>query len=120
MKKMLMVLMMVVTMTAGLFADVKLLPEDAFNDCIVPMYEDTPSIQPQIAYFADTWEDVYEKTGVDKYDWKEGLSMYCDCTGQQFFVIVKCEVKRNGDLGWICLEFPGDGSETVYVADVVY
>ena len=112
-----MVLMMVFTMMTGLFAEVKLLPKDTFNKSIVPAFEGAAA-QPQIAYVADTWEDVYEKTGVSKYGWLEVQSTYCDCdcTGQQFFVIIKCEVK--GFLGWICLEYPGDGSENHYVADV--
>lgn len=118
MKKILMILMIAFTMVTGLFADVKLLPEDAFNDCIVSVFEDTPYIQPQIAYVADTWEDVYEKTGVDKYGWKDRNSTYCDLTGQQFFLIIKCKVI--GDLGWICLEFPGDGSSVLYTVDVEY
>lgn len=112
MKKMIMVFMMAFTMMAGLFADVKLLPKDTFNKCIVPAFEDT-GVQPQIAYVADTWEDVYEKTGVDKYGWIEVQSTYCDYTGQQLLLIIKCEVK--GVLGWICLEYPGDGSENHYV-----
>lgn len=116
MKKMIMVLMIAFTMMTGLFADVKLVPKDTFNNCIVPVYEDVSFIQPQIAYFADTWEDVYEKTGVDKYDWKSIDSTYCDCK-YQYCLIIKVRVKGNGDLGWICLEFPGDGSENQYVAD---
>lgn len=115
MKKMIMVFMMAFTMMAGLFADVKLVPKDTFNKCIVPVYEDT-GVHPQIAYVADTWEDVYEKTGVDKYGWEEGHSMYCDCIGQQLLLILKCEV--GGGLWWICLEYPGDGSVNKYVADV--
>ena len=118
MKKILAVLMMAFTMVTGLFADVTLLSKDAFNNCIVPIYEDLPFIQPQIAYVADTWEDVYEKTGVDKYDWMSISSMYCDNTEYQYFLIVKVRVK--GDLGWMCLEYSGDGSETIYVADVAY
>lgn len=118
MKKIMMVLIMAVTMMTGLFADVTLLPEDAFNNYIVPIYKDTPSIQLQIAYIADTWEDVYEKTGVDKYGWKEGPSTYYDCTGQQYFLIIKCEVKRS--LGWICVEYSGDGSLVVYFADIEF
>lgn len=116
MKKMMMILMIVFTMMTGLFADVKLVPKDTFNNCIVPIYEDTV-VQPQIAYIADTWEDVYEKTGVVKYGWMSISSTYCDIT-EQFFLIVK--VRVNGDLGWICYEFPGDESETMYVADVAY
>lgn len=114
MKKILMVLMIAFTMMTGLFADVKLLPKDEFTNYIVSAFEDTPSIQPQIAYVADTWEDVYEKTGVGKYGWRSMNSMYCD-VDYQYFLIIKYD--ENGDLGWICLEFPGDGSETQYVAD---
>lgn len=112
-----MVLMIAFTMMPGLFADVTLIPEDAFNNCIVPIYEDTV-VQPLIAYVADTWEDVYEKTSVDKYDWKSINSTYCDET-YQHFLIVKARVKY-GDLGWICYEYPGDGSVTMYVADAEY
>lgn len=117
MKKMIMVLMIAFTMMTGLFADVKLVPKDTFNNCIVPVYGDTGVVQPLIAYVADTWEDVYEKTGVDKYGWMEIHSTYCDCK-YQYCLIIKCRVKENGDLGWICLEFTGDGSENQYVADV--
>ena len=116
MKKILMILMMAFTMVTGLFADVKLLPKDTFND-IASVFEDTPFIQPQIAYVADTWEDVYEKTGVSKYDWTDRDSEYCDITEQSFLIIIKLRTVR-GDLGWMCLEFPGDGSETLYTADV--
>lgn len=118
MKKILMILMIAFTMMTGLFADVTLLPKDAFNNYIVPAFEDTSFMQPQIAYVADTWEDVYEKTGVDKYDWMSINSMYCDNTEYQYFLIIRCKVK--GDLGWMCLEYSGDGSETIYVADVAY
>ena len=118
MKKILMILMIAFTMVTGLFADVKLVPKDTFNNCIVPAFEDTPSIQPLIAYVADTWEDIYEKTGVDKYGWKEGRSVYCDCTGHQLLLIVKCEVK--GGLWWRCLEYPGDGSLVLHYADAEY
>lgn len=117
MKKLFMVLMIAFTMMTGLFADVKLLPKDAFNNYIVSIFEDTPFIQPQIAYVADTWKDVYEKTGVGRYGWMSISSTYCDC-GQQYFLIVKVRVKDNGDLGWICYEFPGDGTEIMYVADI--
>lgn len=114
MRKMIMVLIMAFTMMTGLFADVTLLPEDMFNNYIVSvLFEDTTFVQPQIAYVANTWEDVYEKTGVDKYGWKEDLSTYCD-SEQQYFLIIKCEVK--GDIGWICLEYPGDGSLVLYTA----
>ena len=115
MKKILVTLMMVFGLSVAAFADVKLLPRDEFNNYIVPSFEDTPSIQPQIAYVADTWEDVYEKTGVGKYGWRSINSMYCDNTEYQYFLIIKYD--ENGDLGWLCLEFPGDGSETQYVAD---
>ena len=117
MKKMMMILMMVFTMMTGLFADVKLVPEDTFNDCIVSFFEDLPFIQPRIAYVADTWEDVYEKTGVSKYDWLNISSVYCDTTEHSFFVIIKCKVRGNLDLEWICIEFPGDGSSELYIAD---
>lgn len=119
MKKIMMVLMMVFTMVTGLFADVYLIPEDTFNNYIVSAFEDKPFIQPQIAYVADTWEDVYEKTSVSKYDWTDRNSVYCDITEQSFLIIIKCKVK--GDLvGWICLEYPGDGSSVLYTADVEY
>lgn len=112
---MIMVLMIAFTMMTGLFADVKLLPKDKFNRIASTFAE---YIHPQIAYVADTWEDVYEKTGVDKYSWKEGDSMYCDCAVHQSLVIIKCEV--GGGLWWICLEYPGDGSLVYYYADVEY
>lgn len=115
MKKMIMVLMIAFTMMTGLFADVYLVPEDTFNNYIVSAYEDT-AVQPLIAYVADTWEDVYEKTGVDKYGWRSVYTSYCDCK-YRYCLIIKCRVKGNGNLGWICLEFPGDGSENQYVAD---
>ena len=117
MKKIMMVLMIAFTMMTGLFADVKLVPKDTFNNYLVPVYEETaPSIQLQIAYVADTWEDVYEKTGVGKYGWMCINSMYCDVKCQ-YFLLIKCRVKDNGDLGWMCLEYPGDGSSVFYVAD---
>ena len=112
-----MVLMIAFTMMTGLFADVKLVPEYAFNDYIVSAFEDTPFIQLQIAYVADTWEDVYEKTGVGKYSWMCINSTYCDNTVYQYLLLIKCRVKANGDLGWMCLEYPGDGSSVFYVAD---
>ena len=116
MKKILVTLMMVFGLSVAAFADVKLLPKDTFND-IASVFEDTPSIQPQIAYVADTWEDVYEKTGVGKYGWKDRNSEYCSIT-EQYFLIIKCRVR--GDLGWICLEYPGDGSSVLYTADAEY
>ena len=109
-----MVLMIAFTMMAGLFADVKLLPKDKFNHIVF----EQSYIQPLIAYVADTWEDIYEKTGVDKYGWKEGRSMYCNCTGRQLLLIVKCDVK--GSLWWICLEYPGDGSLVLHYAYAEY
>ena len=112
MKKILAVLMMAFTMVTGLFADVTLLPKDAFNNYIIPAFEDIPSIQLQLAYVADTWEDVYEKTGVGKYDWKSIDSEYCDITEQSFLIIIRC--KFEGDLRWICLEYPGDGSSVLH------
>lgn len=119
MKKLFMILMIAFTMVTGLFAEVKLVPKDMFNNYLVSAYKDIPSIQPQIAYIADTWEDVYEKTGVGKYGWFDVRSMYCDdATDQYLLIIVKFRV--NGDLRWTCLEYPGDGSETIYVADVAY
>lgn len=105
-----MILMIAFTMMTGLFADVTLLPKDKFNSIVFKA-----PIQPQIAYVADTWEDIYEKTGVGKYGWKEGCSKYCDCTGHQLLLIVKCEV--GGGLWWICLEYPGDGSLVQHYAD---
>ena len=115
MKKILVTLMMVFGLSVAAFADVKLLPKDTFNNYIVSAYEDLPFIQPQIAYVADTWEDVYEKTGVSKYDWLNISSVYCDTTEHSFLIIIKCKVR--GNLGWICFEYPGDGSENQYVAD---
>ena len=115
MKKILITLMMVFGLSVAAFADVKLLPKDTFNNYIVSVFEDTPSIQPLIAYVADTWEDVYEKTGVSKYDWTDINSTYCDITEHSFLIIIKCKVR--GNLGWICLEYPGDGSSVLYTAD---
>lgn len=114
MKKILVTLMMVFGLSVAAFADVKLMPEDAFNNYIVSRYEDT-AVQPLIAYVADTWEDVYEKTGVDKYGWRNVYTSYCDCK-YRYCLIIKCRVKENGDLGWLCLEFTGDGAENQYIA----
>ena len=118
MKKIMMVLIMAFTMMTGLFADIRLVSKEVFNNYIVPIYKDIPYnyIQPQIAYIADTWGDVYEKTGVSKYGWLTVSSYYCDCT-RHYCLLVKVIV-NTGDLGWVCYEFPGDGSETMYVADV--
>ena len=102
--------------------DVKLKTnKDTFNNYIVSTFEDIPFIQPQIAYVADTWKDVYEKTGVGKYGWMSINSVYCDNTKYQYFLIVKCIIEE-GDrvLGWMCYEFSGDGSETIYVADAEF
>lgn len=110
-----MVFMMAFTMMTGLFAEVELLPKDTFNNYIVSNFEDLPFIQPQIAYVADTWEDVYEKTGVSKYDWLNISSVYCDTTEHSFLIIIKFKVR--GNLEWICLEYPGDGSSEIYTAD---
>ena len=118
MKKILVTLMMVFGLSVAAFADVCLVPKDTFNNYIISVFEDT-AVQPLIAYIADTWEDVYEKTDVGKYSWMSTSSEYCDIT-EQSFLIIKCRVKENGDLGWICLEFPGDGSENQYVAEVEY
>ena len=112
MKKILITLMMVFGLSVAAFADVKLLPKDTFNNCIVPAFEDAPAIQLQLAYVADTWEDVYEKTGVDKYGWRSIDSEYCDITEQSFLIIIRC--KFEGDLRWICLEYPGDGSSVLH------
>lgn len=121
MKKILVTLMMVFSLSVAAFAKVKLVPKDTFNNYIVSMYEDTPFIQPQIAYVADTWKDVYEKTGVDKYGWMSISSTYCDNATYQYFLIVKVRVEGGSrDQGWICYEFPGDDSEIMYVADVEY
>lgn len=115
MKKMIMVLMIAFTMMTSLFADVKLVPKDKLNRIASAL---KPYIHPQIAYVADTWEDVYEKTGVDKYGWKGGYSEYCDCAVHQFLVIIKCEV--GGGLWWMCYEYPEDGSSVYYYADAEY
>ena len=61
MKKILITLMIVFVLSVAAFADVKLLPKDAFNKYIVSTFESAPFVQTQIAYVADTWEDVYEK-----------------------------------------------------------
>lgn len=114
MKKILVTLMMVFGLSVAAFADVYLIPKDDFN-YIVSAYEDLPFIQPQIAYVAETWEDVYEKTGVSKYDWTDISSIYCDTAEHSFLIIIKCKVR--GNLGWFCLEYPGDGSSVFYIAD---
>lgn len=109
-----MVLMMVSTMMAGLFADIKLLPKDILNS-----YGFTcggEPVQLQIGYVADSWEDVYKKTGIGRFGWKEKDSSYSDVI-RQCFAIIKCQTS-DGHLCWICYEYPGDGSQTFYVADI--
>lgn len=108
MKKLFMILMMAFTMVTGLFAEVTLIPKEVLD-------RNTRSgpFQHQIGYYVDTWEEVYEKTGIDKYGWKDIGSDYDkDCT-VQFFAIIKGTV--DGEIGWICIEWPGDGTETFYV-----
>ena len=95
-----------------LHADVRLMPKDYFNK----HYASNSSylFQPQVGYYADTWEDVYEKTGVSKYGWiDEGSNYIGEATGHQFFVLLKGLVKGYRT-GWICLEYPGDDSVTGY------
>ena len=118
MKKMIMVLMMAFTMMAGLFADIILMPKDILN-CYSLTCGDEP-VQLLIGYRVDTWEEVYKKTGIGKYGWKERGSNYCDVT-RKCYAIIKCSLPNgspNGDLGWACFEYPGDGSETLYLADI--
>lgn len=108
MKKILMILMITFTMMTGLFAEVTLIPKETLdkNTVIGPF-------QHQIGYYADTWEEVYEKTGIGKYGWEDTGSDYDkDCT-VQLFVIIKGTV--DGEIGWLCLECPGDGTVTFYV-----
>lgn len=114
MRKMIMVLMMVFTMIAGLFADIKLLPKDMLNSYGFTC-EGEP-VQLQIGYVVDSWEDVYKKTGIGMFGWKEKDSSYSDVI-RQCFVIMKCQTP-DGHLCWICYEYPGDGSQTFYVADI--
>lgn len=118
MKKIVMITVMAFTMITGLFAEVKLYPRDKFNK-LVSAFEDS-LLEPQIAYVADTWDDVYEKTGVGKHGWKYGGSMYCNNETDQYFLIVEFSFKDSSDLMWVCCEFPGDGTLTEYAADVVY
>ena len=113
MKKIVMILMMVFTMMAGLFADIKLIPKDKFNALSADFKRKT-GIQCQIGYIADTWEEVYKKTGKGKYAWSNVGSSYSDDV-KQCYVILR--VLIDGDLMWICCEYPGDGSATLYVAD---
>ena len=101
-------LMMAFAMMAGLFADIKLIPKDGLN-----AFSAKTGVQCQIGYIADTWEDVYKKTGKGKYSWSNIGSNYADGV-EQGYVIIRTLV--GGDLMWVCYEYPGDGSATVYVA----
>ena len=106
-------LMMAFAMMTGLFADIKLIPKDKFNDLSADFKRKT-GMQCQIGYVADTWEDVYKKTGKGKYAWSNIGSDYVDDV-EQCYVILRVLVE--GDLMWVCYEYPGDGSATAYVAD---
>ena len=108
MKKILVTLMMVFGLSVAAFAEVTLIPKEILDEANV-----SGPFRHQIGYYADTWEEVYEKTGIDKYGWEDTGSDYDkDCTAQ-LFVIVKGIV--DGEIGWICFEFPGDGTRTFYV-----
>lgn len=111
MKKLFMILMIAFTMMTTVFAKVRLLPKDILNS-----YSSTCGVQLQIGYVVDSWEEVYKKTGIGKYGWEEKNSIYCDVI-RPCYVIIKCSTS-NGDLGWVCFEYPGDGSATLYVADI--
>ena len=91
MKKLFMILMIAFTMMTTVFAEVRLLPKDILNSC------STCGVQLQIGYVVDSWEDVYEKTGIGKYGWKEKNSIYCDII-RPCYVIIKCSTS-NGNLG---------------------
>ena len=106
-------LMMAFAMMTGLFADIKLIPKDKFNALSADFKRKT-GMQCQIGYIADTWEEVYKKTGKGKYAWSNVGSGYAD-DSEQCYVILR--VLIDGDLMWICYEYPGDGSVTMYVAD---
>ena len=106
-------LMMAFTMMAGLFADIKLIPKDKFNALSADFKRKT-GMQCQIGYVADTWEDVYKKTGKGEYAWSNIGSDYVDDV-EQCDIILRVLVE--GDLMWVCYEYPGDGSATAYVAD---
>ena len=114
MKRMLMVLMMVFTMVTTVFAEVRLLPKDILNSYSLTCGDE--HVQLQIGFVVDSWEEVYKKTGIGKYGWEEKNSSYCDVI-RPCYVIIKGSLS-NGDLGWACFEYPGDGSETFYVADI--
>lgn len=105
-------LMMTFVMMTGLFADIKLIPKDKFNTLSADLKRKTGA-QCQIGYIADTWEDVYKKTGKGEYAWSNVGSCYTDDV-EQCYVILRALI--DGDLMWICYEFPGDGSATAYVA----
>ena len=106
-------LMMAFTMMAGLFADIKLIPKDKLNAFSAELKR-TTGMQCQIGYIADTWEEVYTKTGKGKYAWSNVGSGYTDDVGQGYVIL---RVLVDGDLIWACYEYPGDGSVTFYVAD---
>lgn len=108
MRKVLVTLMMVFGLSVAAFAEVILIPKESLD-------KNTSSgpFQHQIGYYADTWEEVYEKTGIDKYGWKDLGSDYNDDCTVQLFMIIKGTV--DGEIGWICIECPGDGSVTTYV-----
>lgn len=111
-------LIMAFAMMTGLFADIKLIPKDKLSLFTVTCGDEP--VQMHVGYVVDTWEEVYKKTVVGKYGWKERGSRYCDVT-RRCYVIIKCSLSNgspNGDLGWVCFEYPGDGSETFYVADI--
>lgn len=108
MKKIMMILMMVFGLSVAAFAEVTLIPKEMLDE----LPRNGP-FQHQIGYYADTWEEVYEKTGIEKYGWEDIGSYYDkDCT-VQLFAIVKGTV--DGEIGWICVEYPGDGTVTLYV-----
>ena len=107
MKKIFALILIAVTMMAGLFADIKLIPKDKLN-----AFSAKTGIKCQIGYVADTWEEVYKKTGKGKYAWSNVGSSYADDT-EQGYIILRALV--GGDLMWVCYEYPGDGSATLYV-----
>ena len=96
------------------FAEVRLLPKDILNSYSFTC-EGEP-VQLQVGFVVDSWEEVYKKTDIGMFGWKEKNSNYSDVI-RQCFVIIKCSTS-DGHLCWICYEYPGDGSETFYVADI--
>lgn len=117
MKKIMVVLIMTLTMMTRLFADVKLMPKDKFNSLSSALRDE--SVRLQIGYIADTWEDVYKKTNIGEYSWKESNSGYIKdgvVIRPRHYEIIK--LSYEDDLGWVCIEYPGDGSFTLYVADI--